>query len=142
MAAKHDIVTNQGETLNLHLLYTDSADSGIDLSSNYIAEMQVRRSSFGNEKLLHLYSGTTVGIIAGLMGWGDTGGLTGGIFMNRNAGNSGSQTGGILIIAGSTATSYVPSGRHFYDIELKYTPTGATTRLLDGAFENVSEVTK
>ena len=57
-------------------------------------------------------------------------------------GNSGSQTGGILIIAGSTATSYVPSGRHMYDLELKYTPTGSTTRLLDGRFENEGEVTR
>ena len=123
-------------------MYTDSSDSAIDLSS-YVAEMQVRRSVVdGSGKLLHLFSGTTVGITAGITGWGDTGGLTGGIFLNRNIGNTGGQTGGILIIAGSTATSYVPSGRHFYDLELKYTPTGSTTRLLDGAFENVSETTR
>ncbi len=141
MAGKHDIVINQGETLNLHILYTDSDDSGIDLSS-YNAEMQVRRSSLTSDKLLHLFSGTAVGITAGITGHGDTGGLTGGIFLNRNMGNSGSQTGGILIIAGSTATSYVPSGRHMYDLELKYTPTGSTTRLLEGRFENEGEVTR
>jgi len=141
MSANHDIVSNQGETLNLHILYTDSDDSGIDLTS-YVAEMNVRRSVSSSNKLLHLYSGTTVGITAGLTGHGDTGGMTGGIFLNRNVGNSGSQTGGILIIAGSTASSIVPDGIHFYDLELKYTPTGATTRLLDGRFEHSKEVTK
>ena len=139
MSANHDIVSNQGETLNLHILYTDSDDSGVDLSS-YEAEMNVRRSSLSSEKLLHLYSGTTVGITAGITG--STGGLTGGIFLNRNVGNSGSQTGGILIIAGSTASSLVPGGIHFYDLEIKYTPTGSTTKLLDGRFEHSKEVTR
>jgi len=139
MAAKHDIVSNKGETLNLHILYTDSNDSGIDLSS-YTAEMQVRRSHLSGERLLHLFSGTAVGITAGLTG--STGGLTGGIFLNRSVGNSGSQTGGILIVAGSTATSYIPTGRHIYDLEVKYKPTGSTTRLLDGRFENVDEITR
>jgi len=139
MSANHDIVSNQGETLNIHILYTDSDDSVIDLTS-YEARMNVRRSSLSDDKLLHLYSGTTIGITAGTTG--SDSGLTGGIFLNRNVGNSGGQTGGILIIAGSTASSLVPSGIHLYDLELKYTPTGATTRLLDGRFEHSKEVTR
>ena len=141
MAAKHDIVSNKGETLNLHILYTDSNDSGIDLSS-YTAEMQVRRSHLSGERLLHLFSGTAVGITAGLTGHGDTGGMTGGIFLNRNVGNSGSQTGGILLIAGSTATGWIPDGSHHYDMELKYTFTGETTRVIEGRFESDGEVTR
>ena len=139
MAANHDINANQGETLNLHILYTDSDDSGIDLSS-YIAEMQVRRSSLSDDRILHLYSGIDPGgITAGITGSNSGDGITGGIFLNRNIGNSGGQTGGILIIAGSTATSHVPSGRHIYDLEVKYTPTGDTTRILEGRYENKSE---
>ena len=140
MAANHNIEGNQGETLNLHILYTDTDDSGVDLSS-YIAEMQVRRSSLSNDKILHMFSGTDPGgVTAGITG--SASGVTGGIFLNRNAGNSGSQTGGILIIAGSTATSSVPSGRHLYDLEIKYTPTGETTRLLEGRYDNNSETTR
>ena len=88
-----------------------------------------------------MFSGTDPGgVTAGLTG--SASGVTGGIFLNRNAGNSGSQTGGILIIAGSTATSHVPSGRHLYDLEIKYTPTGETTRLLEGRYDNNSETTR
>ena len=149
MPARYDIVANQGETLNLHLLYTDTGDSSIDLNE-YTAEMQVRRSAYHGYAILHL-TGSTAGFTGGITAGstfsslglkGYTGGVTGGIFLNRNVGNSGSQTGGILIIAGATATSLIPDGRHLYDLELKYVPTGSTTRLLDGRFECPSEVTR
>jgi len=139
MSARYDIIANQGETLNLHILYTDINDISVDLSS-YSAEMKVKRSYLGDSDVLHLYSGTTIGITSGITG--STGGITGGLFLNRNAGNSGSQTGGILLIAGSTATSFFPSGRHSYDLELKYTPTGETTRLMEGRFDVPGETTR
>tara|TARA_R100000315_G_C5198968_1_gene116767 strand:+ start:92 stop:550 length:459 start_codon:yes stop_codon:yes gene_type:complete len=146
MAANHDININQGDTLNLHILYTDSDDSGINLD-DYTAEMKVKRSFQGNDLVLHITGSTggstawgPYGVTAGITGSADStgisyAGLTGGIVLNRNVGNSGSQTGGILIIAGSTATSHVPNGIHFYSLDVKYKPTGANTRLLDGRFE-------
>ena len=140
MAARYDITSNQGETLNIHVLYTDVDDKGIDLNS-YSAEMKIKRSVFGSN-LLHMTSGPagfTFGLTAGITG--STGGVTGGIFLNRNAGNSGSETGGILVIAGATATGFVPSGKHLYDLELKYSPTGTVTRILEGRFDSISEVT-
>jgi len=149
MPARHDIVSNQGETLNFHLLYTDTNDNGVDLD-NYTAEMQVRRSASHGYTVLHL-TGSTAGYVDGItagttfssLGYkGYTAGVTGGIFLNRNAGNSGSQTGGILIVAGSTATSLIPDGKHVYDLELKNTPTGSTTRLIDGRFDCPSEVSR
>jgi len=73
---------------------------------------------------------------------GMTSGVTGGIFLNRNAGNSGNQTGGILIIAGATATSLIPQGKHVYDLELKNVITGSVTRIIDGRFESPGEVTR
>jgi len=141
MTARYDITANQGETLNLHLLYTDTNDSAIDLSS-YTGEMKVKRTFLGDTNILHLYSGNTSGITSGMTGSGGTGGITGGLFLNRNAGNSGSQTGGILLIAGATATSFFPTGKHSYDIEIKYTPTGAITRLTEGRFDVPGEVTR
>tara|TARA_Y100000034_G_C6766883_1_gene341914 strand:+ start:423 stop:836 length:414 start_codon:yes stop_codon:yes gene_type:complete len=137
MTSRYDITANQGETLSLHILYTDSNDIGIDLSS-YTAEMKVKRTFLGDNSLLYLTQNG--GITAGVTG--STGGITGGIFLNRNVGNSGSQTGGILIIAGSTATSFIPDGRHHYDMEIKYTPTGETTRIIEGRFENDGETTR
>jgi hypothetical protein len=139
MSARYDITANQGETLNLHVLYTDVNDTPIDLSS-YLVEMKVKRTFLGDTSILHLYSGTAIGITAGITG--STGGITGGIILNRNANNSGSETGGILIIAGATASSYLPSGRHAYDIELKHTPTGSVTRLMEGRFDVTGEITK
>ena len=128
MPARHDITSNQGETLSLHLLYTDSSDSSIDLA-NYSAEFQVRRSVSDSDKVLHLYGST------GGLNYGATAGSTG-------AGNTGSLTGGILIVAGATATSLVPNGKHLYDLELKYIPDGTVTRLIEGRFDCPSEVTR
>ena len=152
MPARYDIISNQGESLNLHLLYTDTGDSSIDLNE-YTAEMKVKRSFLGNDvsTILHLTGsagnsycgGITAGSTASSLGLkGMTFGISGGIFLNRNAGNSGGQTGGILIIAGATATSLVPQGKHVYDLELKNVITGSTTRLLDGRFESPGEVTR
>tara|TARA_Y100001938_G_scaffold147325_2_gene228261 strand:- start:1061 stop:1483 length:423 start_codon:yes stop_codon:yes gene_type:complete len=140
MSAKHDITANQGETLNFHVLYTDNDGTGVDLT-NYTAEMKVKRSSKGTQ-LLHLTSiaaGEGTGITAGVTG--ASYGMTGGISLNRSAGNSGGQTGGILVIAGATAMSFVPEGRHLYDLELK-TPQGSKVRLIEGRFESDSEITK
>ena len=91
--------------------------------------------------LTNVSDGKSTGITAGLTGATD-GGLTGGIFLNRNVGNSGGQTGGVLIIAGSTATSFIPDGRHQYDMELKYIPTGETIRIIEGRFESNGEVSR
>lgn len=140
MSAKHDINANQGETLNFHVLYTDNAGTGVDLT-NYTAEMKVKRSVQGTEvlHLTSLSSGQGTGITSGITG--ATYGMTGGISLNRNAGNSGGQTGGVLVIAGATAMSFVPAGRHLYDLELK-TPQGSKVRLIEGRFESDSEITK
>jgi len=155
MTARHDITANQGETLNLHLLYTDSTDTVIDLSL-YTAELQCRRSTLDSDKLLHVAGASYAakGITAGATGLGATGfgnidsgysgytgGLSGGIWLNRNAGNTGGQTGGIYIFAGATATSFIPNGKHLYDLELKHTD-GTVTRLMEGRLDCPKEVTR
>jgi|TARA_Y100001963_G_C6774895_1_gene446847 hypothetical protein len=140
MSINHNLEVNQGETLNLHLLYTDANDVGIDLSS-YSAELQVRRSSFSTDKILHLTNtGTTAGITAGSTG-SSYGGMSGGLFLNKTIGNTGSLTGGILINAGYTATNFIPSGDHFYDLELKG-PSGDINRILEGRFSCSKEITR
>ena len=124
MSAKHDITANQGETLNFHILYTSNSGDGVDLT-NYTAEMKVKRSTKGTQ-LLHLTS------LSSGQGTGITAGVTGASY---------GMTGGILVIAGATAMSFVPDGRHLYDLELK-TPQGSKVRLIEGRFESDSEITK
>jgi hypothetical protein len=97
--------------------------------------MQVRRSPDSSSYLLYVTSnpnGLTYGIT----------GSTGGIQLNRNKGNTGSETGGILLIAGATATSFVPHGKHQYDLEIKNTATGIVTKLIRGNYDSIFEVTK
>jgi len=141
MAARHDITANQGETLNFHILYTDTAGTSVDLA-NYSAELQSRRSTLGSANVLHLAGSTGgyYGITSGITGAAS--GLSGGIWLNRNEGNTGTLTGGILVVAGATATSLMPRGKHLYDLELKYIPDGTITRLIEGRFECPKEVTR
>ena len=137
MSAKHDITANQGSTLFLHLQYLNEDGNPIDIRG-WSGEMQVRRSVKAGSKLLHLTGPT--GITCG--NTGHTGaGLTVGISLHRNMGNTGGLTGGILIIAGSTATSLIPEGIHQYDFELK-SPSSTVTRLIEGRFECTGEVTR
>ena len=134
MPANYDIKISQGDTLTLHLLYQDVSSNSIDLA-NYEAEMQVRRSPDSSSYLLYITSnpnGLTYGIT----------GSTGGIRLNRNKGNTGSETGGILLSLGATATSYVPHGKHHYDIEIRNTATGVVTKLIQGNYDSIFEITK
>tara|TARA_R100001015_G_scaffold19077_1_gene14562 strand:+ start:2934 stop:3347 length:414 start_codon:yes stop_codon:yes gene_type:complete len=137
MSAKHDIKANQGSSLYLHFQYLDEDGNPIDIRG-WSGEMQVRRSVIAGEKLLHVAGPT--GITCG--NTGHTGaGLTGGISLHRNMGNTGDLTGGILVIAGATSTSLIPSGVHQYDLELR-NPSGVVTRLVEGRFDCSGEVTK
>ena len=56
-------------------------------------------------------------------------------------GNTGDLTGGILVIAGATATSLIPEGVHQYDLELR-NPSGVVTRLSEGRFDCTGEITR
>ncbi|MAH43674.1 hypothetical protein CL614_08220 [archaeon] len=152
MSAKYDISLFQGETLNLHLLYLDENDNAITVPDNtYSSRLQVRRSSDATSILLDVNS-SPYGVTAGITGGGGTGGefgytgatayasTTGGIKLNRNMGDTGGQTGGILIFAGATAMGHVPIGRHLYDLQLGV--SGETTQLIHGRFECYGEITR
>tara|TARA_R100001163_G_C5068182_1_gene208096 strand:- start:1271 stop:1678 length:408 start_codon:yes stop_codon:yes gene_type:complete len=135
MSAQHDIKANQGSSLLVHFQYLDEDGNPIDISG-WNAEMQVRRSVGSDSKLLHL---TPNGVTSG--GTGATFGFTGGIRLSSNMGGTGSLDGGILVIAGATATGFIPEGIHQYDLELK-DPSGSVTRLVEGRFDCSGEVTR
>ena len=139
MSANYDILMDQGSSFYFHFQYLDENNNSIDVAG-YTAEMMVKRSFLSNENVLHLTNArTNGGITAGVTG--ATFGMTGGISLNRNLGNTGDQTGGVLLIAGATATGFIPAGYHNYDIEL-LDSNGIRTRVLKGRFTCNGEVTK
>ena len=129
MAANYEIQAQQGETFQLHMTYKDNDNTVVDLSS-YTGRMQVRRSLISGSVLLDIdSSGVTSGISGG----------TGSVAMNTSA-TGGSLTGGILITADAVSMALVPSGRHFYDLEIV---SGATvSRILQGRFDCPGEITR
>lgn len=137
MTAKYDLILNQGSNLDLWLQYLTDGNTAVDLSG-YSAKMQVRRAKEYAYPLMFITgSGVT---------YGYTGGFTtgfsspGGISLNTNYTGS-SITGGIYITAGITATAALPTGRHFYDLELSIGTT-FTTRILEGKLDVIGEVTR
>jgi len=65
---------------------------------------------------------------------------TGGISLNVDSNGVSGTTGGILIQVDSYTTSNLPSGRHFYDVEVDN--NGTVTKIVRGRFEVLPEVTR
>ena len=137
----------QGETFSLFLTFNDSDGNGVDLSS-YDGRMQVRRTH-NSTNLLLFATGTSGG--GSVTGGGSTGewaigdtfeGIagTGGISLNVNSNGVSGTTGGILLQVDSNTTSNLPSGRHFYDVEIEN--NGTVTKIVRGRFEVLPEVTR
>ena len=130
MAANYEIQAQQGETFQLHMTYKDNDNAVVNLSS-YTGRMQVRRSLISGSVLLDIdSSGVTSGISGG----------TGSVAMNTSATGATGTTGGILVTVDAVSMALVPSGRHFYDLELV---SGATvSRILQGRFDCSGEITR
>lgn len=129
MAANYNITMDQGGTFVFHFQYLGSGSTGIDVSG-YTGHMQIRRSPLSSSKIVEIVgAGVTYGATAG----------TGGFSMNTSATGS-SQTGGVQISLDAVTTAFIPSGKHFYDVELV---KGATVdRLLQGRIDCNREVTR
>ena len=148
-SGRYDISAEQGVTFKLHLRYSDSNSENIDLD-NYVGRMQVRRSPQDSDMLLFVTTGGTGDVPAGggVTGGGSTGefssgaGVTGsgGITLNASSTGGVGHTGGILIGVDASSMSNVPSGNHFYDLELV---TGDTVvRVMEGRFSVDREITR
>tara|TARA_Y100001937_G_scaffold119100_1_gene174334 strand:+ start:464 stop:916 length:453 start_codon:yes stop_codon:yes gene_type:complete len=148
-AAKHDLDIDRGSTFKLFLEYQTAGSTGIDLNG-FTADMQVRRSTDASDIILHLQGNT---MERGVTGGGSTGSYTlgntfegtagtGGFFLNAtSAGATGGTTGGIFAFVDNTTMKNVPSGKHFYDVELTDTD-GTVTRILEGRFRVAPDVTR
>jgi hypothetical protein len=143
-AGQYHIFADQGSTFKLFVEYQTSGNTAIDLK-NYSANLQVRRNSLNENVLLH-FSGTT--LAGAVTGGGSTGSYTGtggiagsgGITLNSGPTGATGYTGGIFILADATTMKNIPSGRHFYNLEL--TNNSEVSRILEGRFEVDSEVVR
>jgi len=144
ISGQYNIQADQGSTLKLFLEYQTFGSTAIDLNS-YLAEMQVRRSVNDDNILLFLSGNTLTSAVTGGGSTGyftGTGGIsgTGGLKLNTGPTGVAGHTGGIYINVDPTTMSYVPSGRHLYDLEL--INGSEITRILQGRFEVTREVTR
>ena len=152
MAAEFNIIHDKGSTFKLYSIFKTNTDTVIDLA-NYTARMQVRRSPDSSNLVLFI-TGSTMNNAGGTVHNGSVthggttgvftigGGTTGTGDIKLNAGTTGATgtTGGIFIEFDSVTSSSIPTGRHFYDIELVEGEEG--TRLIGGRFEARANITR
>ncbi len=143
-SGRYDITAEQGVTFKLHLRYSDSNDTFIDLDPDlgWTGRLQVRRSPDDPDILLHVTTnGVTGGGVTGefVSGAGVVG--SGGITMNASATGGTGLSGGVLIGIDASSMSNVPKGNHFYDLEIVKDGT-IVTRLLNGRFSVDREITR
>jgi len=138
-----DINLYQGQSFFLDLFYADDSNTPIDLNGNtYEASMQVRRSPLVDQKLLSLSSNNYPN---GVIGGGATGffvGSSGRIGTGGISLNYGGETGALRLEIDYITTSYIPAGRHFYDVDVKNKETNFVDKVVTGTFEVTGEVTR
>jgi hypothetical protein len=140
-ASRYDIQADQGATFKLHLHYKFSGGTGIDIG-NFTGRMQVRRSSKDPNIILFLtQNGVTGGGVTGEFDIGGGIAGVGGISFNTSIAGSTGFTGGILLRVDDGTMTNVPSGKHFYDLELRNS-LGEVMRLMEGSFEVSREITR
>ena len=124
-AGRYDITAEQGATFKLFLEYQDSTGTAESLSG-FTSRMDVKKY-IGDSELLLQITGSPSG--GGITGGGSTG------FFSSGAGGF---TGGIYTEISAAGMANVPTGRHFYDIEL--VNGSEVTRILEGKFDVRGEV--
>jgi hypothetical protein len=108
----YDMTCFQGATFDKTFTVTEA---GVALNlTGYTSAMQVREAADSTAYLVSLTSGT-------------------GITLGGTAGT-------IVVTIGASASSAIPAGSYAYDLEL--TSGGTVTRLLQGAFNVVGNVTR
>jgi len=151
MASEVDIIIDQGTSFAYHMEWTDDNGDSVDLTQ-YTAKMDVRRSVIADKKVLSMH-GSTVdsdgnAFTRGITHGGPTGEFTqgsgvagvGGIKLGVTSTGGTGMGGGVLIEIDSISTNNVPSGRHFYDLELN--SGTSVVRFIQGRFEVNGSITR
>lgn len=115
MAAKYDIVCDQGATFSRELAWLDDSSNPVNLTG-YTARMQVRETVESSSALLSL---TTENSRISL----------------------GGTNGKITLLVSATDTAAVVAGHYVYDLEV-VSGLGTVTRLIQGCFTVDAEVTR
>jgi hypothetical protein len=103
--------------------------------------MQVRRSPDDTQLTLFITgSGVTSGGLTGEFAVGAGVGGTGGITLNGSNSGAAGTTGGIYVEFDAVSSSYLPTGRMFYDFEL--VNGEEVTRVFQGRFEATANITR
>jgi tRNA threonylcarbamoyladenosine modification (KEOPS) complex Pcc1 subunit len=115
MAAKYDIICDQGATFNREITWLDSSANPVNLTS-YTARMQVRETPDSSAVLL-------------------------GLTTENNRIALGGTAGKITLTVSATDTAAVSAGEYVYDLEV-ISSLGTVTRLIQGCFTVDAEVTR
>ena len=145
MSAQYDLILNRNENFTLYLEYQDESGSRIDLVGNtasdplYYAKMMIKPYKKDTQAVVLLKS-DPFEVLCGTT----QAGISGGIKLNRNFGNTGGYTGGIFITVNPLVTMTMSPGKSFYDIFLVGRTgdiKGFSTKLLEGYVDVVQEIT-
>ena len=140
MAAEYHITHDKGTTFKFYALYKDSSGDPIDLAGQ-TASMQIRRSPDDTDLALFITNtGVTTGGTTGEFSTGGGTSGTGGITLNGSSAGAAGVTGGIYVEFDAASSSFLPTGRMFYDFELL--SGQEVTRVVQGRFETISNITR
>jgi hypothetical protein len=140
MAAEYNITHDKGTTFKFYALYKDSSGNAVDLAGQS-ARMQIRRSPDDTQLALFVTttgvtSGGTTGEFSGTGGAAGTGGIT----LNGSSAGAAGTNGGIYVEFDAASSSFLPTGRMFYDFEL--VNGEEVTRIVQGRFQTISNITR
>lgn len=128
-AGKHNFTCEQGATFDRTITYRDGEGTVIDLSG-YTARMHVREYAAG-DLIVALYSST------------DQGNSNGFAILNGSSEEyEDGANGNIRLFIAAANTANLTTGSLKYDLEIENPVDGTVTRLLEGKFNVVPEITR
>ena len=123
-AGKYNFTCEQGATFDKIITYKDSTGTAVSLN-NYLVRMHVREYS-GGDLIVDLHSNAT---------------SNGHCILNGSVEDSeDGANGNVRLLIAAANTSAIPPGSFKYDLEIQ-SPSGVVTRILEGKFNVVPEIT-
>lgn len=128
-AGKHNFTCEQGATFDRTITYRDGEGAPIDLTG-YSARMHVREYA-GGDLVVAFYSSTSTGSSNGYAI------LNGSVEQMEDGAN-----GNIRLLISAANTASLRTGSLKYDLEIENPITSVVSRLIEGKFNVVPEITR